>query len=77
MKMALGMESAVQNAMTLQGGGKASAASSEEVLKLTLAKLGNSKQQMSLYTSCEGLVIALQNAGSWMPSGTIAVKRDM
>ena len=51
-KIALVMESAAQNAITLQGGSEASAASSGEVLKFTGAKQGGSKQPMLSCTSC-------------------------
>ena len=46
MKIVLGMGSIAQNAITLQGGGEASAAFSGEVLKFTGAKPGSRKQQM-------------------------------
>ena len=52
MQMMLGMESAAQNGRTLQGGGEASAATLEEVLKFTGAKPGSSKQQKPLCTCC-------------------------
>ena len=52
MQVALGMESAAQNARTLQGGGEPSAATLGEVLKFTGVKLGSSKQQMLLCTRC-------------------------
>ena len=46
------MESAAQNARTLQGGGEISVATSGEVLKFTGAKSGSSKQQMPSCTRC-------------------------
>ena len=51
MKIVLGMESTTQNAITLQGGGEASAATSGEVFKFTGA-IVNSKQQMPSCTRC-------------------------
>ena len=52
MKIVLGIESAAQIAITLQGSGEASAAFSGEVLKFTGAKPGSSKQQMLSRTCC-------------------------
>ena len=56
MKIVLGMESAAQNAITLQGGGEASAASSGEVFKFTRTKPGSSssssKQQIPWCARC-------------------------
>ena len=53
MQITLGMESAAQNARTLQGGGESSAATSGKVLRFTGAKPGSSsKQQMLSCTRC-------------------------
>ena len=52
MKIALGVESAAQNAITLQGSGEASAASSGEVLKFTRTKPGSGKQQIPSCARC-------------------------
>ena len=52
MQIVLGVETAAQNAKTLQGGGEASTATLGEVLKFTGCKPGGSKQQMPSCTCC-------------------------
>ena len=71
------MESAAQNGRNIQGGSEASAATTVEVLKFTVAKPGSSKQQMRRAHAVESLVINLENAGSRMLNVTTTVKWDI
>ena len=52
MQIALGMETAAQNAKTFWGGDETSAATLGEVLKSTGAETGGSKQQIPSCTCC-------------------------